>query len=129
MIKPSGETVLLYNLNNEKGRKIRFLLVRMGMRIRIVNPDEYGIPVGTLAGMKDIVPEDEDAPVEAFSDEMLVMKGFSNSRLDQFLKGMQKAGVERINYKAILTPTNCQWNSWKLYQEIRKEHEAMTGQR
>lgn len=64
-----------------------------------------------------------------FFDEMMVMKGFSNSRLDQFLKGMRKAGIERVDYKAVLTPTNCRWNSWQLYQEIRKEHEAMTGQR
>ena len=129
MIKPSGETVLLSNLDNDKGRKLRFLLVRMGMRIRVVNPEEYSLPVGVLAGMKDVVPEKADAEAEVFSDEMMVMKGFSNSRLDQFLKGMRKAGIERVDYKAVLTPTNCRWNSWQLYQEIRKEHEAMTGQR
>lgn len=127
MIKPSGETVLLYNLDHEKGRKLRFLLVRMGMRIRVVKPEEYSLPVGVLAGMKDVTPEDGDAGAEIFEDEMIVMKGFSNSRLDQFLSGMRKAGIERVNYKAILTPTNCRWNSWQLYQEIRKEHEAMTG--
>ena len=68
MIKPSGETVLLYNLDNDKGRKLRFLLVRMGMRIRVVNPEEYSLPVGVLAGMKDVVPEKADAEAEVFSD-------------------------------------------------------------
>ena len=46
MIKAGGETVLLYNLNNEKGRKIRFLLVRLGMRIRVVEKEDYGKPIG-----------------------------------------------------------------------------------
>lgn len=50
MIKMGGETVLLYNLNNEKGRKIRFLLVRMGMRIRVVEKEDYGKPIGSSGG-------------------------------------------------------------------------------
>lgn len=84
MIKMGGETVLLYNLNNEKGRKIRFLLVRMGMRIRVVEKEDYGKPIGLLAGMKDVTLEDENAPVEDFEDEMMILRGFSDKRLDMF---------------------------------------------
>lgn len=127
MIKPSGETVLLYNLNNDKGRKLRFVMVRMGMRIRVVNKEEYGLPVGILAGMKEVVPEKEDSDIQDFQDEMMIMKGFTDGRLDQFLKAMRKDGIEKVNYKAVLTPTNCRWNSWQLYQELRKEHETMSG--
>ena len=94
MIKTGGETVLLYNLNNEKGRKIRFLLVRLGMRIRVVEKEDYGKPLGVLAGMKDVTLEDENAPVEDFQDEMLVLRGFTDKRLDAFLKGMRKEGIE-----------------------------------
>lgn len=129
MIKTGGETVLLYNLNNEKGRKIRFLLVRLGMRIRVVEKEDYGKPLGVLAGMKDVTLEDENAPVEDFQDEMMVLRGFTDKRLDAFLKGMRKEGIERVDLKAILTPTNCRWNSWQLYKEIREEHEAMTDGR
>ena len=74
MIKMGGETVLLYNLNNEKGRKIRFLLVRMGMRIRVVEKEDYGKPIGLLAGMKDVTLEDENAPVEDFQDEKMCIR-------------------------------------------------------
>ena len=58
-----GETVLLYNLNNEKGRKIRFLLVRLGMRIRVIEKEDYGKPLGVLAGMKDVTLEDRKSVV------------------------------------------------------------------
>ncbi len=129
MIKTGGETVLLYNLNNEKGRKIRFLLVRMGIRIRVVEKEDYGKPLGVLAGMKDVTLEDENAPVEDFPDEMMILRGFTDRRLDAFLKGMRSDGIERVDLKAILTPTNCRWNSWQLYKEIREEHETMTGGR
>lgn len=127
MIKVGGETVLLYNLNNEKGRKIRFLLVRLGMRIRVIEKEDYGKPLGVLAGMKDVTLENEDAPVEDFNDEMMVLYRFSDKRLDALLQGMRKEGIERVDLKAVLTPTNCRWNSWQLFQEIQEEHRIMTG--
>ena len=127
MIKVGGETVLLYNLNNEKGRKIRFLLVRLGMRIRVIEKEDYGKPLGVLAGMKDVTLENENAPVEDFDDEMMVLYRFSDKRLDAFLQGMRKEGIERVDLKAVLTPTNCRWNSWQLFQEIQEEHRTMTG--
>ena len=125
MIKPGGETVLLYNIDPEKGRKLRFLMVRMGMRIRVVAKEDYGKAIGTLAGMKDVTLETPDYPVEYFQDEMMVMRGFTEGRLDMFLQAMRKEGIGRIDYKAILTPNNCRWNSWQLYEELKKEHEQM----
>ena len=127
MIKPSGETVLLYNMDNEKSRKLKMLMIRMGMRIRMVDKEDYGSPVGILAGLKEITLEDPNAEVMDFNDEMMILRGFTNARLDLFLQAMRKEGIGRINYKAILTPTNARWNSWQLYQEIKKEHEEMTG--
>lgn len=127
MIKAGGEIVLLYNLNNEKGRKIRFLLVRLGMRIRVVEKEDYGKPLGVLAGMKDVTLENENAPVEDFDDEMMVLHRFTDKRLDALLQGMRKEGIERVDLKAVLTPTNCRWNSWQLFQEIQEEHRTMTG--
>lgn len=124
-MKPSGETVLLYNVPDEKSRKLRMLMVRMGMRFRVVDPSDYDKPVGVLAGIKDATLENPEAEVQVFEDEMMVMRGFSSSRLDAFLQGMRKAGIERIDYKAIVTPTNMRWNSWQLYLEIKQEHEEM----
>ena len=124
-MKPSGETVLLYNVPDEKSRKLRMLMVRMGMRFRVVDPSDYDKPVGMLAGIKDATLENPEAEVQVFEDEMMVMRGFSSSRLDAFLQGMRKAGIERIDYKAIVTPTNMRWNSWQLYLEIKQEHEEM----
>lgn len=126
-MKPSGETVLLYNIDSEKGRKLRMLMLRMGMRARVVDKADYGKPVGLLAGLKDVTVEDPDGEVSDFSEEMMVMRGFTERRLDLFLQSMRREGIERIDYKAILTPVNSRWNSWQLYQELKKEHEQMNS--
>lgn len=125
MIKPSGETVLLYNINEEKSRKLRMLMIRMGMRIRVVEKSDYNLPVGFLAGIKDATLENPEAECSDFQDEMMVMRGFTSKRLDLFLQNMRKEGIQRIDYKAILTSTNSRWNSWQLYQELKAEHEEM----
>ena len=126
MIKPSGETVLLYNMDNEKGRKLKMLMVRMGMRIRVIDKTDYSKPVGLLAGLKDITLENPNAEVQDFDDEMMVMRGFTSHRIDLFLQSMRKEGITKIDYKAVLTPSNARWNSWQLYQELKQEHEEMT---
>ena len=127
MIKNTGEICLLYNLDGDKGRRLRFLMVRMGMRIRVVSKDQYGLAVGTLAGMKEVVLKETGCSTEDFQDEMLIMHGLTNKRLDLFLKMMRQEKIGRINYKAMLTQTNAQWNSFQLYDELKKEHEAMNG--
>jgi hypothetical protein len=59
---------------------------------------------------------------------MMILKIYSNQKLDQFLAGIRKEGIPKINYKAVLTEYNKEWDSIHLYEELKKEHEYMTGQ-
>ena len=43
--------VLLYNLSGEKLKKIRVILLRLGMQGRVITPEEFSLPVGQLAGV------------------------------------------------------------------------------
>ena len=38
---------------------------------------------------------------------------------------MKKGGVKPVDYKAVLTDTNKDWNILQLYKAISQEHEAM----
>lgn len=58
-------------------------------------------------------------------EPMMVMKIYSEQKLNQFLSGVRKEGIPRIDLKAILTEYNKGWDSFQLYEEIKKEHEAM----
>lgn len=44
--------VLLYNIGGEKLRKIRTALLRLGLSGRTVSSEEYGHPIGFLAGLE-----------------------------------------------------------------------------
>ena len=47
--------------------------------------------------------------------------------IDALIAGLKKNGAGRVDLKAVLTPTNAGWNSLELYEEIKREHEKMSG--
>lgn len=133
-----SETVLLYNLaGTEAGRRLKPVLLKMKIRIRIVEPESYQLPIETLIGGRAAAAAGkgdagaENAPKAGMStaipEPMLVMEGFSERRLDQLLAEMRRHKVPPIALKAIVTAHNREWSSVMLYEELKKEHEAMNG--
>ena len=98
--------VLLYNLSKEKLTRLRFLLFKLGLEGRVVAPEEYGLPVGALAGLDGLspVPEASEAPQEDFSEEMLVMCGLSSAQFSGFLNALRQNRCG-VSLKAMLTET------------------------
>jgi hypothetical protein len=111
--------------NDSKAAKLKAVLIRMGIRIRNISGDQMNQTVGYLAGIEGF---DETAfeacpPVE---EEILVMKNFSNRRVDELLLNLRRAGVPKVQLKAVVTDTNCKWRFYDLYEELKEEHEAMS---
>lgn len=127
------ELVLYYGAEDPEMKKnvmmMKSVLVRMGVRIRNVRPDQVMETVGYLAGMPGFEEQEErQEPFPVIPEQMLVMKGFSGSRIDTLLYQLRRAGVPKIALKAIVTEHNCGWNFYKLYEELCQEHRMMTGQ-
>ena len=110
----SIETALLYNLqDSDSGRKLKMILLKMKIRIRKIEPSQYLRPVGALAGIRGLADTDEIYSGELFTEPMLLLRGFTDSRLDLLLASMRKDGINQT------------WNSLALYEELKKEHEAL----
>ena len=91
--------LLCYNLAPEKAQKIRLAAMRLKIRVRPVAKEEYGQTLAALCGMEETT--------------------------NTFLGLFRRMGIAPVALKAILTPTNAQWDSEKLHAEIASEHEAM----
>ena len=63
--------VLLYNLDNRNGSRLRLICLKLHIRVRTVAPAELAEPVGALAGLME--PTGAPAEGEPFADEMMVM--------------------------------------------------------
>lgn len=115
--------LLCYNLSGEKMQKIRLAAMRLKIRVRPVEKDEYAQTVAALCGLE----EKTDAVYvgAGFEDEMLVMANFPAGMMNAFLGLFRRMGIAPVALKAMLTPTNAAWNSEKLHAEIAGEHQAM----
>ena len=123
------ETVLLYNFSDERLGKIRRTLLPLKIRIKTVGVDEYSQPLGFLAGIAGIEPLTETYIGDGFKDELMLICGLNQVKLQALLNALYKNGVGRIDLKAMLTPTNISWNSTRLYEAVKADHEEMTKKR
>ena len=115
--------LLCYNLSGEKMQKIRLAAMRLKIRVRPVEADEYAQTVAALCGLEE---KTDAAYVGAgFEDEMLVMANFPAGMMNAFLGLFRRMGIAPVVLKAMLTPTNAAWDSEKLHAEIAGEHQAM----
>lgn len=123
------ETVLVYNMNDKKAlQMLQFLAARMNVRTRLVKPKQYKMPLGLLAfGSAEEQEEYLKDPDGGFEDAMLVFAGFSNQRLNDFLKQMAKNRIPSVHLKAVLTEHNAVWDSLALHNELAEEHARMHG--
>ena len=142
------EVVLYYNPGNApKPALMKSVLVRMGVRIRNIGPEQVMEKVGYLAGMEGYEAAGGSAGADGagaqgadgertgagpgelpvIPEEVMVLKQFSSQRLDMLLAGLRRAGVPRIALKAVLTEHNSDWTFYHLYQELKEEHETMTA--
>ena len=94
--------VLLFNITGEKRKKIRFLLLKLGIPLRQV-------------------PAEDAAP---FREEMLVMDALEQRQFHALLDGLRQARVP-VALKAVLTEHNVHWTAARLRRELAAENEAL----
>lgn len=112
--------------NDTRIARLKAVLIRMGIRIKNISADQTDQMIGYLAGL-DGFGEQPVGGCPVVEDEVLIMKNFSSSRIDELLMNLKRSGVSKIALKAVITDTNSKWSFYELYQELKKEHETMSG--
>ena len=117
---------------------LKGVLVQMGARIRNLTQDRCGKKIGYLVGMEGYEDSPKMAETEDFqevdrigkqaaaqfgsmTEELLVLSGFTDERLDELLGRLKRAGVPKIKLKAIVTKTNADWTVYELYRQLQIE--------
>lgn len=121
------QMILLYNFNRYRLQSIRKALAPLNVPIKNVSKKDFMQPVGYVAGIDGILPSSDKLSQECFTDEMLVMCGFGSEKIDLLLALLKQGAVEKVDLKAVITPSNVYWSSIKLYKEVKSDHIAMNG--
>lgn len=118
--------VLLYNFTDpDRLRLIRYYLNHHKVKVRIVTPPEFLHPLGYLFEIPGFRPSAQFNLGGNFSDEMLVLHGFSNEQMDAFLAFFREKQIPSVALKAMLTPVTQHWSSIQLHDELTREHKMM----
>lgn len=130
MHRPTGETVLLYGFRDpQRMREINYVMVQMGIRVKVIKDEQLGQTVGYLAGVKGMEENPNPETYEPFDKEVLIMYNFTISkRIDLMLSNIKKRGLEGIPLKCVLTSSNKKWTLYELAKELEKEHALLTGE-
>ena len=113
--------LLAYALPEEKLARLRFLCLRLGVKVVAVPEAEYAQPLGALCGL---LPRAENPAEAEAPGEMLVMAHFNTQQANRLLASMKQARLP-VRLKAVVTPTNMHWNAAELCAELAKEREAV----
>ena len=118
-------TILMYNCSGPEFSKMRQIFAMLRLRMRVISPNQYHLPLGELAQGKGEPGEEAEPLPEA----MLVFCGLTRPLLHQVLEVIRLAKLPPIELKAVLTSTNQSWNTMQLREELIREREAMEAKR
>lgn len=118
-------SILLYNFQDKsrKDRLKRMLLVQR-LAVKEVAKEDYLNPIGFHAGAEGIEASKQKYEGDELDGEMMIFVGLTGTQVDNVLMGFRRNKLARVNYKAVLTPTNKLWNAIELCEELKREHEA-----
>ena len=114
-------TVLLYNIEPKKAAGIKMLCSTLAFDYRIVEPEDFGRPIGALLGLTD---DETNKPDSSFSDELLYLADIDGGMLDIFLFQLRKRKLA-VALKAVKTPSNLSFTSYELFCHLCAEREAV----
>ncbi len=117
-------TVLMYNCSGAEFSKLRQIFAMLRLRMRVVGPDRYHIPLKELAkGAGEPAEAGEPLP-----EAMLVFCQLPQALLNQVLEVIRVAKLPPIPLKAVLTTANQDWDTRQLHAELCKEREAVAAE-
>ena len=113
------EKILAFHLSDTELRELKRCTGALKMRVEAIAPEDYLQTLGNLAKNR------KNALTSAYTGELpqeslLVFCDFTEKRMDKLLLSLRRNRL-LIDYKAVLTPTNSQWNVLRLLLELRSE--------
>lgn len=117
-------TVLMYNCSGPEFSKLKQIFAMLRLRMRVVEPDRYHLPLEELAQGKGEAGE----AAQPLPESMLVFCGMGQALLNQVLEIIRLAKLPPIPLKAVLTDSNRSWDTHQLHEELLREREAIAVQ-
>lgn len=123
------ERALLYHLppSSDKGGKVRGVLQALGIAAIDIADADLGQTVGYCAGISGYGRVEATSAGATITDEVLVMVGLSDEKINQLLARLRKSAAGSIGLMAVVTEHNRSWTLARLFAELSSERRLMTA--
>lgn len=112
--------ILLFQVENPL--KVKQAVATMRLRVESVPTTNFQQTIDSLINGECCEQEIKEHLLP--KESLLLMCGLTSGEVDQVLSRLRSQKI-RISYKAVLTPTNRNWNVYELYEEMEKEKKAI----
>ena len=113
--------VLCFNLSGEEFKSLLKISDKLGAEPVCPAQSDFSQTVGALIG---VFPKTNEICLSPFKEKMIIMSSFTKAKMEEFLDALRKEQI-KIDYKAMVTPTNLSWKCSELVEELKKEHEQI----
>ena len=114
--------IYLYTADNEKKAFIEKLCIEQQIVFDKLGYADINRTVSEICGMPvKAGKEHKQPPVMYVLPEVMLFFGMDDKALDDFLDAYNAAGIEKVQRKAVVTPTNLGWTLYELTEELGKE--------
>lgn len=121
------EKIILFNTEPETEEFIKKCAANMRIKTVSAAPEMYTETLESIAGngtAKENVGASAMLPEGTGS--LMLMCGLSDKHMDRLLAKLRQS-VMKVDYKAVLTPTNSKWTLKRLIFEMEREKKALGG--
>ena len=116
-----NKRILFFNVDYAKQVKIEKFAKNLDIECEMVKRKDYNKTIAELIGVPaEFIPR-EEYKGEKILCEMMVLAGFDNISLDNFLTDYKAAALEPIPLKAIVTQQNIGWTARELFNQLLYE--------
>ena len=113
-------SILMYITDENKRRQIETLCTKLSIKTKQLKPADLNKTIGNLAGIRGISGQKNvKVPFGYTLPEIIIFSGIIDNKLDKFLEQYRNEGIDIVELKAIVTPTNITWTLYELVQELK----------
>lgn len=112
--------ILLYGFNKFQTEQVKKSVVMLNYEVRNVSEDKYGWLIGELVDeYEPAKTHDENLEI---AGRMMVISGIAENEIANVFAVIKNATEKLTYHKAVVTKTNMDWTSARLFMEVDREY-------
>lgn len=112
--------ILLYGFNNFQMQQVKNAFIMRNFEVTSVQEEQYGWLIGELIGEYEIKEVHETGIT--IPGKMAVVSGVEESEMADVFELLTKTTGKLAYHKAVVTDTNKNWTSARLFMEVDREY-------